>query len=61
MPGVAQMDDRRLSGRAAPHRQTGERDRQLDESFQHKLEQFDLGMVWLDAQNRIIAFNDVAM
>ena len=61
MSDATRMDDRRLSGRAAPHRQTGERDRQLDQSFQHKLEQFDLGMVWLDAQNRITAFNDVAL
>lgn len=32
-----------------------------DQTFQHKLEQFNPGMVWLDATNRIVALNDVAM
>ncbi|MBI3526220.1 MAG: LytTR family transcriptional regulator [Betaproteobacteria bacterium] len=31
------------------------------ETFQHKLEQFNPGMVWLDAANRVVALNDVAM
>ncbi|MGS0893279.1 LytTR family transcriptional regulator DNA-binding domain-containing protein [Burkholderia stagnalis] len=31
------------------------------ETFQHKLEQFNPGMVWLDAGGRVTAFNDVAM
>jgi LytTR family transcriptional regulator, CO-responsive transcriptional regulator RcoM len=30
------------------------------ETFQHKLEQFNPGMVWLDARGQITAFNDVA-
>ncbi|POR51475.1 LytTR family transcriptional regulator [Paraburkholderia eburnea] len=32
-----------------------------NETFQHKLEQFNPGMVWLDAQGNVTAFNDVAM
>ncbi|CAD6528642.1 LytTR family transcriptional regulator DNA-binding domain-containing protein [Paraburkholderia metrosideri] len=31
-----------------------------NETFQHKLEQFNPGMVWLDAHGHVIAFNDVA-
>ena len=31
------------------------------ETIQHKLEQFDPGMVWLDSGNRIVAMNAVAM
>lgn len=31
------------------------------ETFQHKLEQFNPGMVWLDAHGHVTAFNDVAM
>jgi len=31
------------------------------ETFQHKLEQFIPGMVWLDAQGHVTAFNDVAL
>ena len=31
------------------------------ESFQHKLEQFNPGIVWLDAENRVTAMNDVAI
>ncbi len=31
------------------------------ETFQHKLEQFNPGMVWLDAEHRVVALNDVAM
>ncbi|HUW36291.1 MAG TPA: LytTR family DNA-binding domain-containing protein [Rhodocyclaceae bacterium] len=33
----------------------------VKETFQHKLEQFNPGMVWLDAENRVVALNDVAM
>ncbi|MGF6768367.1 hypothetical protein P3T18_000837 [Paraburkholderia sp. GAS199] len=32
-----------------------------NETFQHKLEQFNPGMVWLDAHGHITAFNDVAV
>jgi hypothetical protein len=31
------------------------------ETFQHKLEQFNPGMVWLDADQRITALNDIAL
>jgi hypothetical protein len=31
------------------------------ETFQHKLEQFNPGMVWLDAHGHVTAFNDVAL
>jgi hypothetical protein len=31
-----------------------------NETFQHKLEQFNPGMVWLDAHGHVTAFNDVA-
>ncbi|MDW3681557.1 LytTR family transcriptional regulator DNA-binding domain-containing protein [Cupriavidus sp. CV2] len=31
------------------------------ETFQHKLEQFNPGIVWLDAQGHVTAFNDVAL
>ncbi len=31
------------------------------ETFQHRLEQFNPGIVWLDAQGRVSAFNDVAL
>ena len=31
------------------------------ETFQHKLEQFNPGMVWLDEQGHVTAFNDVAL
>ncbi|HEY3597572.1 MAG TPA: LytTR family transcriptional regulator DNA-binding domain-containing protein [Paraburkholderia sp.] len=37
---------------AEPHR---------GETFQHKLEQFNPGVVWLDDQGRVTAFNDVAL
>jgi hypothetical protein len=30
------------------------------ESLQHRLERLDLGMVWIDTQNRVIGFNEVA-
>ena len=30
------------------------------ESLQHRLERLDLGMVWIDNENRVIGFNDVA-
>ena len=33
----------------------------IESSFQHKLEQFNPGIVWLDHQNRVIALNDVAV
>jgi hypothetical protein len=36
--------------------------RPLGEStFQHKLEQFNPGIVWLDADRRVTAMNDVAI
>jgi len=38
-----------------------ERDTRRDPAFQHKLEQFNPGMVWLDEDQRITALNDVAM
>jgi len=38
-----------------------ERETRRDAAFQHKLEQFNPGMVWLDAEQRITALNDVAM
>lgn len=31
-----------------------------ERTFQHKLEEFDPGMIWLDAQNRVSAINQVA-
>jgi hypothetical protein len=31
------------------------------ETFQHRLEQFNPGMVWLDEQGHVTAFNDVAL
>ncbi|EIF31157.1 response regulator of the LytR/AlgR family [Burkholderia sp. Ch1-1] len=31
------------------------------ETFQHKLEQFNPGIVWLDQHGRVTAFNDVAL
>jgi hypothetical protein len=34
---------------------------QRNETFQHRLEQFNPGMVWLDSSNRVTALNDVAM
>ena len=36
-------------------------DSRRSETFQHKLEQFNPGMVWLDAQGHVTAFNDVAL
>ena len=30
------------------------------ESLQHRLERLDLGMVWIDTENRVTGFNDVA-
>lgn len=33
----------------------------INETFQHRLEQFDPGMVWLDLSNRVVALNDIAM
>jgi hypothetical protein len=31
-----------------------------NESLQHRLQRLDLGMVWLDTENHVIGFNDVA-
>ncbi len=36
-------------------------DARRSETFQHRLEQFNPGVVWLDAQGRVSAFNDVAL
>ncbi|MBN3763591.1 LytTR family DNA-binding domain-containing protein [Burkholderia sp. Ac-20365] len=36
-------------------------DARRGETFQHRLEQFNPGVVWLDAQGRVSAFNDVAL
>lgn len=36
-------------------------DSRRSETFQHKLEQFNPGMVWLDARGHVQAFNDVAL
>lgn len=36
-------------------------DARRTETFQHRLEQFNPGVVWLDAQGRVSAFNDVAL
>lgn len=33
----------------------------VESSFQHKLEQFNPGIVWLDAERRVAAMNDVAI
>jgi DNA-binding LytR/AlgR family response regulator len=33
----------------------------VESTFQHKLEQFNPGIVWLDAQRRVTAMNDVAI
>lgn len=33
----------------------------VNETFQHRLEQFNPGMVWLDLSNRVTALNDIAM
>ena len=30
------------------------------ESLQHRLERLDLGMVWIDTENRVTGFNDIA-
>src|SRR5712675_1331220 len=30
------------------------------ESLQHRLERLDLGMVWIDTENRVTGFNEVA-
>src|SRR3546814_1131 len=37
------------------------RETQHTETFQHRLEQFNPGMVWLDPSNQVTALNDVAM
>src|SRR5262245_41504364 len=31
-----------------------------NESLQHRLQRLDLGIVWLDTQNRVTGFNDIA-
>jgi hypothetical protein len=31
-----------------------------NESLQHRLQRLDLGMVWLDTENHVVGFNDVA-
>jgi len=36
-------------------------DQRRAETFQHKLEQFNPGMVWLDGNGHVMAFNDVAL
>ena len=36
-------------------------DARRTETFQHRLELFNPGVVWLDAQGRVSAFNDVAL
>jgi hypothetical protein len=36
-------------------------DLSVEPSFQHKLEQFNPGIVWLDHENRVTALNDVAV
>ncbi len=42
-------------------RGTPSRNRTPTESFQHKLEQFNPGIVWLDEERRVTALNDVAI
>jgi len=37
------------------------RETPVNETFQHRLEQFNPGMVWLDLSNRVTALNDIAM
>lgn len=32
----------------------------MSDLLHHKLQQFNLGMVWLDAENKVSAFNDIA-
>lgn len=32
----------------------------MSDLLHHKLQQFNLGMVWLDANNKVLAFNDIA-
>ncbi len=32
----------------------------ISESLQHRLERLDLGMVWIDTENRVTGFNEVA-
>jgi hypothetical protein len=48
----------------SPYRATGmppDQEPRRDAAFQHKLEQFNPGMVWLDSDQCITALNDVAM
>lgn len=44
-----------------PDQGAPDRRRTPTESFQHKLEQFNPGIVWLDAERRVTALNDVAV
>jgi hypothetical protein len=53
---MSQTTHSRNNGTARP-----ERESVRDPAFQHKLEQFNLGMVWLDRAQRITALNDVAL
>jgi LytTR family transcriptional regulator, CO-responsive transcriptional regulator RcoM len=32
----------------------------VNESLQHRLQRLDLGMVWLDTENRVVGFNEIA-
>jgi hypothetical protein len=54
----ASRQGRSATGRMA---RTPERDLVRDAAFQHKLEQFDPGIVWLDRDQQIVALNDVAL
>jgi LytTR family transcriptional regulator, CO-responsive transcriptional regulator RcoM len=63
---MEELPRRALSNRqpAGPHARepNGSLSRTPPEStFQHKLEQFNPGIVWLDAERRVTAMNDVAM
>lgn len=31
-----------------------------NETLQHRLQRLDLGMIWIDSENRVVAFNDIA-
>src|ERR1700734_3566124 len=45
---------------AAIHASTADEGAMNSESLQHRLERLDLGMVWIDTENRVTGFNDVA-
>jgi PAS domain-containing protein len=53
----ASRQGRDSAGRAG---QPPDQDLVRDAAFQHKLEQFDPGIVWLDGDQRVIALNDTA-